>query len=113
MASTSGLFTGYGQPTISIKPLAGDSGDFDQWQNQIQHACPFIHANLLSPDAQTKFDALLVERDTLLAKEGEETMKNQTLINYRESKIKDMIKEDSFLYQLLLKSVKGAAKDIV
>ena len=85
MASTSGLFTGYGQPTISIKQLAGDSGDFDQWQNQIQSACPFTHANLLSPDAQAKFDELLEERDTLLAKEGDETMKNQTLVNYRES----------------------------
>ena len=107
MASASGLLIGYGQPTISIKPLAGDSGDFDQWQNQIQHACPFTHVNLLSSDAQSKFDTLLKERDNLLAKEGDETMKNQTAVNYRETKIKD-----SILYQLLLKSVKGAAKDI-
>ena len=71
MASASGLLIGYGQPTISIKPLAGDSGDFDQWQNQIQHACPFTHVNLLSSDAQSKFDTLLKERDNLLAKEGD------------------------------------------
>ena len=85
MASASGLLLGYGQPTISIKPLAGDSGDFDQWQNQIQQACPFTHVSLLSPDAQSKLDTLLEERDNLLAKEGEETMKNTAAITYRET----------------------------
>ena len=85
MASASGLLLGYGQPTISIKPFAGDSGDFDQWQNQVQQASSFTQVSLLSPDAQNKLDKLVEERDKLLGRDGEETMKNTVAITYRET----------------------------
>ena len=113
MAFASDSAIGYG-PSLSIKTFEGASGNFEQFQWQLQQACPFSYVSLLSPDAQEKLDNLLRERDDLLvkaqAKDGE-TMKDTTAINYRETKIKDMIKEDSILHGLLVKSVKGRARD--
>ena len=83
-----------------------------KFQDQLQQATFFSHISSLNPKAQDTLDTLMKEIKGLLANDAEKTVKNTANITYRENKKKDMLKEDQVLYQLLVKSIKGRAKDI-
>ena len=110
MASASGLATGYGPQVhgTSINTFNG-SQLFPKFQQDLQKNCPFQHFNLMSDNADDKFEAMCVAIEELKDKERKEG-KGSTEISFREHMKKDIIKDDSELMRILNIVLKGPAR---